>query len=65
MPRRELDIVKIPEDSIAKMPKGSERKKRANRADVIINGSDFVIREPQGLGMRKAKPSEIGNAERV
>lgn len=56
-------IVKIPTRTIAKMRAGSEQKKEANRADIVINDEDFVIREPKGLGMRKATPSEIRAAK--
>lgn len=60
---RDLVIVKIPEEKISRMRAGSEQKKEANRADVVINNEGFVIREPQGLGMRKAKPAEIAAAK--
>lgn len=61
----DLTIVKIPTTSIAKMRAGSEQKKEANRADVVINNEGFVVREPKGLGMRKAKPSEIAAAKEL
>lgn len=59
----DLVIVKIPTRTISKMRAGSEQKKEANRADVVINDEGFIIREPKGLGMRKAKPSEIRAAK--